>query len=134
MLTMVSMREVQPMRAGDTAVFIFSESLRNLFYRWNSNRSNTLLRASNTLQYRERHEVFSGVTGPVEFGSDHACGSVNRLGLGIKQRSNEALTPQSWCEGRCAFHDLSVGEAAALPTCRERMRSPASPKRDVDKS
>jgi len=24
--------------------------------------------------------------------------------------------------GRCAFQDLSAGEAAALPNCRERMR------------
>ena len=68
------------------------------------------------------HEVFSTVTGPVEYGSDHACDSANRLGIGIRHRSNEALTLQGWCEGRCPFHDLSVGEAAALSTGRERMR------------
>ena len=55
-----------------------------------------LLRASNSLQYREGHEVFSTVTGPVEYGSDHACGSINKLGLGIKHRSNEVLTLQGW--------------------------------------
>jgi hypothetical protein len=53
-----------------------------------------LLRALNSLRYREGHEVFSGVTCPVEYGSDHACGSVNKLGLGNKHSSNEVLTLQ----------------------------------------
>ena len=61
-------------------------------------RTQLLLRASNSLQYRQGHEVFSAVTGPVEYGSDHAYESVNKLGLGNKKSSNEALTLQGWWE------------------------------------
>ena len=51
-----------------------------------------LLRVSNSLQYREGHEVFSVVTCPVEYGTDNPSGSVNKLVLGIKHSSNESLT------------------------------------------
>jgi hypothetical protein len=40
------------------------------------------------------HEVFSAVSGPVEYGSDHACGSVSKPELGIRHRSNEVLALQ----------------------------------------
>ena len=52
----------------------------------------SLLRASNTLQYREGHEVFSVVTCPVEYRTGDRCGSFNKLVLGIKHSSNESLT------------------------------------------
>ena len=51
-----------------------------------------LLRASNSLQYREGHEVFSVVTCPVECGADDPSGSVNKLALGIKHSSNKSVT------------------------------------------
>jgi hypothetical protein len=50
------------------------------------------LRATNSLQYREGHEVFSTVTCPVECGTGDPSGSVNKLVLGIKHSSNESLT------------------------------------------
>jgi hypothetical protein len=50
-----------------------------------------LLRASNSMQYREGNEVFSVVTCPVEYGTGDPCGSVNKLVLGIKHSSNESL-------------------------------------------
>jgi hypothetical protein len=57
-------------------------------------RDNQILlpRPSNSLQYREGHEVFSVVTCPVERGTYNPCGSVNKLALGIKHSSNESLT------------------------------------------
>ena len=51
-----------------------------------------LLRASNSMQYREGHEVFSTVTCPVECGTGDPSGSVNKLVLRIKHSSNESLT------------------------------------------
>ena len=53
-----------------------------------------LLRAPIILQYRDGHKVFSVVTCPVECGTDDPSGSVNKLVLGIKHRSNEVFTLQ----------------------------------------
>jgi hypothetical protein len=36
------------------------------------------------------------VTGPVEYVSDHACGSFNKLQFGIKHSTNKTLTLQGW--------------------------------------
>jgi hypothetical protein len=55
------------------------------------------------------------VTGPVEYVSEHACSSVNKLELGIKHSTNKALTLQGWSEGTVFSRLISGGSRSPEP-------------------